>query len=102
TRPQPRRPPLSPYTTLFRSEHLARDPPPGQAGDRRLGAGPGRFRVPAEEPGGQEARTLGLCFPGVAAREARLTGTDGLGERALRSEEHTSELQSRGQPVCRL
>src|SRR5439155_25046305 len=63
-----------------RVEHLARDPSPGPAGDRPLGAGPGRFRVPAEEPGGQEVRALALCFPGVAARAS----TDGLGERALR------------------
>src|SRR3712207_8320785 len=77
-----RRPPRStlfPYTTLFRSvlEHPARH-------DRRLpagrqGAGPGRRAVP----------------PGVAPREV----TPG---RAPRSEEHTSELQSRQYLVCRL
>src|SRR3712207_8797003 len=72
-----RRPPRStlfPYTTLFRS--------PGRAGDRarRLDVGAG--------PVGQ-------------ARDRRGPGRPRLERRAgLRSEEHTSELQSRQYRVC--
>src|SRR3712207_8994340 len=74
-----RRPPRStlfPYTTLFRSLR-----PQGQRGDRDrddceeagAGSGAGREHHPAEP-----------------------------GERGRRSEEHTSELQSRQYLVCRL
>src|SRR3712207_6898911 len=85
-----RRPPRStlfPYTTLFRSPRLARRPGPGRGAARRHG----RHR----RPGG-----------GVAAAawtaDVRAAGgaPDGLGAR--RSEEHTSELQSRQYLVCRL
>src|SRR2546422_4392192 len=74
-----RRPPRStlfPYTTLFRSRLPARPPSPDRpdVGDR----------VPALEP---------------AARETRIRRVDGG---ATRSEEHTSELQSRLHLVCRL
>src|SRR3712207_8565447 len=92
-----RRPPRStlfPYTTLFRSE-LGREP------DRRVVVGIGRGRLLAErcrrtrqhacgerrersEP--SRGRVHGLCSP--------LEG--------FRSEEHTSELQSRQYLVCRL
>src|SRR3712207_7377478 len=80
-----RRPPRStlfPYTTLFRShgERGSARPPGGRAG---------RHRSPAEGP-------AGLVSPGGAARCARCD----LRER--RSEEHTSELQSRQYLVCRL
>src|SRR3712207_9190971 len=73
-----RRPPRStlfPYTTLFRS-------PGGQGVDRAqaLQAGPAA--------GGRDA-------PRAQAR-------DSARARALRSEEHTSELQSRQYLVCRL
>src|SRR3712207_7865767 len=88
-----RRPPRStlfPYTTLFRSQDL--DAAPGRAG----------VLVPLHRPGRR-----------VAARAA---GLPGGGERVLlhddphrpdpavaaRSEEHTSELQSRQYLVCRL
>src|SRR3712207_8569385 len=71
-----RRPPRStlfPYTTLFRS------------GDRRLV----RHRSPVVGQRGQQFSTLDA--PVVAERQ-----------QALRSEEHTSELQSRQYLVCRL
>src|SRR3712207_8054333 len=82
-----RRPPRStlfPYTTLFRSEqrraeHAAR---PDQIEDRHRAA---RERAPLAEREGDEHRT-------DAAREID----------PRRSEEHTSELQSRQYLVCRL
>src|SRR3712207_7921142 len=82
-----RRPPRStlfPYTTLFRS-HQAR---PLERPDERGGSRTG------EVEGGRERRPVGESrfgdhHVGVAARTAR-------------SEEHTSELQSRQYLVCRL
>src|SRR5690242_21319263 len=91
-----RRPPTStlfPYTTLFRSQRGLRD-------RRSDGAGPGR-RVLLH---GIEVRGSG----GQAAVEKRGAGRL-AGERpdagaagAARSEEHTSELQSHVNLVCRL
>src|SRR2546421_8498419 len=76
-----RRPPRStlfPYTTLFRS--LAR---------------------PAR--GIQEAQGGSGCAPSCPARHPNSTpGPGGGGRNQLRSEEHTSELQSRSDLVCRL
>src|SRR3712207_7588493 len=86
-----RRPPRStlfPYTTLFRSQRLpgaagGRPRPPGRPGVRR--AGPrGRVRPRRVTDGG----------PGD--RDGTRTPDEG------RSEEHTSELQSRQYLVCRL
>src|SRR5258707_5423787 len=76
-----RRPPRStlfPYTTLFRS-----DPPRGVGGGRRL------RRAPVALRGG--SRSLLATAPGGLGRPLR-----------ARSEEHTSELQSRQYLVCRL
>src|SRR2546425_8400450 len=72
-----RRPPRStlfPYTTLFRSAPARRDSVKGKAPSRRR-SGCGRFRGPAAS--------------------ARAPG-------CVRSEEHTSELQSLAYLVCRL
>src|SRR3712207_7592597 len=80
-----RRPPRStlfPYTTLFRS----------RAGTDRLDRGPVR-RDAARRP-----RSRG--GEGGAARRGRLRAR--LGAALPRSEEHTSELQSRQYLVCRL
>src|SRR2546422_6467353 len=79
-----RRPPRStlfPYTTLFRS-HDRRGR--GEHRHRRRGAAsrPGVRRLPLRDRGSQETG------PGVEERD--------------RSEEHTSELQSRLHLVCRL
>src|SRR2546430_4115217 len=71
-----RRPPRStlfPYTTLFRSRELT----------RRLRGGRARIRAGRPVPAGAYARA------------------GGAGARA-RSEEHTSELQSQSNLVCRL
>src|SRR2546422_1181785 len=83
-----RRPPRStlfPYTTLFRSEHemqrvLARDALGSEGRD-----GAQQVRRPPHD----------LAVRGEVVDEDR-------GPRAMRSEEHTSELQSRLHLVCRL
>src|SRR2546425_9337549 len=72
-----RRPPRStlfPYTTLFRSEVLFREPP------RERDRGEPLVLVPGRQPG----------------RAVHATGE------SQRSEEHTSELQSLAYLVCRL
>src|SRR2546422_4013174 len=88
-----RRPPRStlfPYTTLFRSRSIHTGGLPGDAdpgararGERRArrDSGAGRHRPGAARPGGSVELVAG---------------------RAARSEEHTSELQSRLHLVCRL
>src|SRR3712207_7529861 len=90
-----RRPPRStlfPYTTLFRSLHRRRDE------DHRGRA----VRVPRQDPdqeeprGGRGARRAPRYHP---LRRVRRAGRRGD---AWRSEEHTSELQSRQYLVCRL
>src|SRR5690349_21969199 len=84
---RPPRAPLFPYTTLFRS-----------GGGRTLGVAPER---------------LGRWLDGVADRHGAFTEVALEGHlrtrragrrrrRASRSEEHTSELQSRRDLVCRL
>src|SRR5690349_22078000 len=83
-----RRPPRStlfPYTTLFRS-------PPVQGFLRELRHGRQHYRCALERhPGRDEDRGHGRGIRGEL-RAAQL----------LRSEEHTSELQSRRDLVCRL
>src|SRR3712207_8304101 len=87
-----RRPPRStlfPYTTLFRSDRSAAvidGPAVGDAAEREAGPGlpVGPDRSPASVPGtGDDSRS-------------------GDGKPGERSEEHTSELQSRQYLVCRL
>src|SRR2546429_1213285 len=80
-----RRPPRStlfPYTTLFRS---VRDEPNGSVGSCLHAAG-------------SRTRTR----PAIHARVQRRTDNMGTLLPANRSEEHTSELQSRLHLVCRL
>src|SRR2546422_4695867 len=84
-----RRPPRStlfPYTTLFRSVEAARALAPGEELEHRL-HGPDRHRRPRRRVRGD-------------VREDVLD--DGPVARVGRSEEHTSELQSRLHLVCRL
>src|SRR5436305_10161784 len=82
-----RRPPRStlfPYTTLFRSS------------------------APASTVTASPRLITGSTFTGAAGRTTTLAGIGastaalGLGTAATRSEEHTSELQSRPHLVCRL
>src|SRR2546427_8020603 len=81
-----RRPPRStlfPYTTLFRSCKHVSSFPNGRVIQRC-------FRTPS---------SLGQ-FVGILQRFSSVAGT--FGAPALRSEEHTSELQSQSNLVCRL
>src|SRR5690606_41395495 len=80
-----RRPPSStlfPYTTLFRSSWVD-----GHVGRGRVGIGVARLRRD------QLLDPLEVALGGAGAV---------LDERTARSEEHTSELQSRENLVCRL
>src|SRR5690625_6738937 len=86
-RPRPPSPSLFPYTTLFRSGFLAALPP--LDGVHRLVAG-AHLR---------DHRLLLRADPGLGAELHGVLGRRALGRR---SEEHTSELQSRGHLVCRL
>src|SRR3712207_7502808 len=90
-----RRPPRStlfPYTTLFRSRAARRDRR-GPGAPRR-----GLLRWPRGAGGGGADAGAGCVARAVRARAARL----GVHRPAARSEEHTSELQSRQYLVCRL
>src|SRR2546430_12999142 len=83
-----RRPPRStlfPYTTLFRSPRLLRD---GLAQRREAGSGLDDLR--------QQPRRHVESLEQVGRPAA------GVRIEALRSEEHTSELQSQSNLVCRL
>src|SRR3712207_8204164 len=87
-----RRPPRStlfPYTTLFRS--LGRSPCP----DREAKTTPARHRHRSPLP------SMGMVH-GWKERELALAIAAGRGAPRRRSEEHTSELQSRQYLVCRL
>src|SRR2546422_7943045 len=97
-----RRPPRStlfPYTTLFRSRQRTIDDVgmPGDPADVRH-APIDVFRMNVENPLG------GGGHVGQIPRDAVLRGVTVLRDRHLqvRSEEHTSELQSRLHLVCRL
>src|SRR3712207_8271551 len=91
-----RRPPRStlfPYTTLFRSFALHVQP----FADQRPSVGNAR-------PAVEDAR---LAAPSAASRRVRQGPASGMvpvrqPSRSARSEEHTSELQSRQYLVCRL
>src|SRR5688572_32580697 len=85
-----RRPPRStlfPYTTLFRSQHLRHHSTP----PRRLLGARSRARL--------RARGDRRKADGPRRAVDRRERTD---ERGRRSEEHTSELQSQSNLVCRL
>src|SRR2546427_6796919 len=105
-----RRPPRStlfPYTTLFRSLSVAR----GGSRDRRWGTvvpvAAQRRSAGAERAAPAPGRGGG-CVPrlytGIGRRAGRGHGVFGLRVSVLRvrSEEHTSELQSQSNLVCRL
>src|SRR3712207_8345395 len=94
-----RRPPRStlfPYTTLFRSEEWTRDP------KRCIRAG-----VPAAEVVARSKGEIALAeldrLLAAGLRFGLVLADAGYGaSAAFRSEEHTSELQSRQYLVCRL
>src|SRR5207249_11872390 len=88
----PPRPPLFPYTTLFRSPCL-------ELGDRVSERLVERLRVPGPLALAQDADAL--PFLGEI-HEVEVDGEGRGGGPGHRSEEHTSELQSRFDLVCRL
>src|SRR5262249_61651658 len=94
--PPPPRSPLLPYTTLFRS-------PGGPAGPGLPGLH--AAAVPRPQEGVPDREGAGVPVPGIGHR--RLGGGDDQHavvrrQGADRSEEHTSELQSLTNLVCRL
>src|SRR5207253_7272548 len=100
TLPPPPTPTLFPYTTLFRSDRMH---------DHRRGSSRQTKENAGSQLGGSSAKST-RC--GSSAWKARASGpvgspekpprTWGRQEERARSEEHTSELQSRGHLVCRL
>src|SRR5690606_41351014 len=85
---------LFPYTTLFRSRGAAGPPASGVAAGL-----PARLALhPRRGGGGLSVARLGA---GGAVDDGR-PGAGAGGQFAARSEEHTSELQSRENLVCRL
>src|SRR5256885_13275141 len=93
-----RRPPRStlfPYTTLFRSQSFRRGPP--------VAAGRRGRRRPEPFPRTDRGRTAPVVTDeGLHRRPARRRELDGTDRYWRRSEEHTSELQSPCNLVCRL
>src|SRR3712207_7017157 len=97
-----RRPPRStlfPYTTLFRSDRGVGEQ---RVGDQLLGIVRRRLDVQARELEAQEDADLAARHRGVGHRGE--AGNRGVAAHVadVRSEEHTSELQSRQYLVCRL
>src|SRR3712207_7031155 len=92
-----RRPPRStlfPYTTLFRSVDVRRR--------RDVEVHDVRDRGDVEAAGGDVGGDENLHAPGLERDHHAVTGALGHVAVQRRSEEHTSELQSRQYLVCRL
>src|SRR5687768_17715390 len=85
--PRPPRSPLFPYTTLFRSPGLVPGPDGVRPARARRPLDPGRRPLAGDAEDAQSQGQVPRVVPAV---------------RAVRSEEHTSELQSRLHLVCRL
>src|SRR5690606_40286749 len=91
-----RRPPTStlfPYTTLFRSLPYRKARQTFAAGSRRRGW----YRLPKKHLPRYQNQTGGFCRTVPAGGRPAQTP-----DKSYRSEEHTSELQSRENLVCRL
>src|SRR3712207_8005527 len=96
-----RRPPRStlfPYTTLFRSDD-ARGRLAEQRGERVQGGG--EITQPQRRAGAVPQRRLGQRLRQSAVGQVVRRGDEAAAAEG-RSEEHTSELQSRQYLVCRL
>src|SRR5439155_26208148 len=100
TRPTPQST-LFPYTTLFRSPERASTKPPQRTEKTAARVGPQwLLREPFGSITRVHATTLARSDP--SRRSARVTSRKACPHPGPRSEEHTSELQSRGHLVCRL
>src|SRR5690242_20922442 len=88
TRPHPK-PPLFPYTPLFRSSS-----PSSRA--------PSIVRTTKRADGARHEDTAASTSSSVRARPIRSDASSGAQPDSNRSEEHTSELQSHVNLVCRL
>src|SRR5690606_41196785 len=93
---------LFPYTTLFRSFRILRNP----KGARQLSINAdnaGMFLGTLNLLDGMEGGLLTITGDYNDSKESSiLTGRVKISEHTVRSEEHTSELQSRENLVCRL
>src|SRR5690606_41246273 len=89
---RPHRPPLLPYPTLFRSRTAS---PSTRASPRD--------RSPVPRRSGRSRSTTSRCSANCGARASSTPSASTTNDPpSNRSEEHTSELQSREKLVCRL
>src|SRR5947209_14244023 len=95
---RPPRSTLFPYTTLFRSKPLNRSEARGGSGKLRRHRGKIVMKREAGHGGAAVSGSTKIGSQGIA----RLEGSSGARGHRTRSEEHTSELQSRQYLVCRL
>src|SRR3712207_8396179 len=98
---RPPRSPLFPYTTLFRSRRRAASLV-GRSGAVTRGQDAPQLRAVHSVRSGRALREVFEQFPPTLGRHTRIPHTRGALWVAARSEEHTSELQSRQYLVCRL
>src|SRR5256885_9692499 len=96
---RPPRSPLFPYTTLFRSGEL-----PGRREDRHEALVVRQEEPPARVPEAEAQRLPDLESARARRRRSLEVANQGVREAVVpfRSEEHTSELQSPCNLVCRL
>src|SRR5207253_9483469 len=97
-----RRPPTStlfPYTTLFRSDQGTRDEPWRQY---HLGFAPTRYVNPSSSTLTVRIGCRAMNVQFISSFAVISSDIDASRKFFVRSEEHTSELQSRGHLVCRL
>src|SRR5688572_31169516 len=93
----PPRSTLFPYTTLFRSGRLG-----NPVGSRRV-HGQRRQRIDGKPPNRTTRQTRVVAVPALSAIDGlEPSCVDDAGRVRIRSEEHTSELQSQSNIVCRL
>src|SRR5206468_12471391 len=93
TTPRPPRPTLFPYTTLFRSQHSPKEPNLSLSDIRAKDGRVYSFVVHYSPHAIPDEGTL-------VTKVSEIYGA--ASDRTQRSEEHTSELQSRSDLVCRL